>query len=616
MKKLFTFLSLSVIYTGIFAQEQNSYQWQWAQTGGSADYIMWNEQLSFAQGAVANGETVNDIAVDKHNNIYFSTHIANNAQFMGHAIEGHNSTYENRSNSDIMIASVDCEGKYRWHYTIGGHYNDVVTNIETDTLGGVYISIQVTSSIAAAVDSVWFDSDTIFLQGGVPTLANGYMAIVKLDTLGKLQWIKWPCGTTDRETVKMYPKGLQVEPNGTAHWAMQVYEPGVYADGQMTITASDLQKGSNTVVMKYDRNGNFLGYTKLPIFNAGCYYTQQSSNNTIKDFRADFINKRYFLCGKQGGSSVPAIYIADYSIPTYTFNDDDWRGYVASFNFNGNYLWHHKLNCSTIYSMDCDNEGNLYVSTVTRDFGDVIHENTTDFFDANNIIVKILLTGEVHNEYRDVYSRNFTVSHTKYNKDKNEIGFIGVCPMPINEPDYAKKWIFLRLDKNALSAPPIDSVVWVSNSYNYGVSLYANNITFLTTDNQGNYLFGGAVGTEFQLSPSVHIANSGSGSLTDFFIAKYATHECGEEINDDIPEIQAAQNGEFVLYPNPAKNELIIKNEELRMENYSIFNIAGQVVVAGFKPDHNGETTIDVSHLPNGMYFIKAGNKVGKFVKN
>ena len=424
MKKLFTFLSLSVIYTGIFAQEQNSYQWQWAQTGGSAEYVMWNESLTSLWGTVApNGETVNDITVDKHNNIYFSTHLANNAQFMGHTIAGHNyiipagySASYDRSHSDILIASVDCEGKYRWHYTIGGHDNDVVTNIETDTLGGVYVSIMAGGWGPMFVDSIWFNNDTAFLQGNTPTLANGGSAIVKLDTLGNLQWVNWSSGATDGATIKMYPQGLQVEPNGTAHWAMQVYEPGVYADGQMTITASDLQKGSNTVVMKYDRNGNFLGYVKLPIFNAGYYYTLQSGVfNHINDFRADFINKRYFLCGYQGGVSEPAIYIADDSIPPHIPNESLWRGYVATFNFNGNHLWHYK-NTAFICPMDFDKDGNLYVSAITWYFGDVIYDNNSDYYHNNNLILKILPTGEVDNEYRKItVDDNISIHKIKYN---------------------------------------------------------------------------------------------------------------------------------------------------------------------------------------------------------
>ena len=97
------------------------------------------------------------------------------------------------------------------------------------------------------------------------------------------------------------------------------------------------------------------------------------------------------------------------------------------------------------------------------------------------------------------------------------------------------------------------------------------------------------------------------------------------------------EDSQIKIYPNPVKNQLRITNyafldqrEKLREGDYTIFNVAGQIVGSGFKPDHNdhkpdqksdhkpdynSEITIDVSHLPNGIYFIKIGNQVGKFVK-
>jgi len=70
----------------------------------------------------------------------------------------------------------------------------------------------------------------------------------------------------------------------------------------------------------------------------------------------------------------------------------------------------------------------------------------------------------------------------------------------------------------------------------------------------------------------------------------------------------------FTLYPNPVKDELQITNYGLEIENYSIVNMVGQALMQG---KLQGETTIiNVSSLPNGVYFIKAGNNTGKFVKN
>jgi hypothetical protein len=47
-----------------------------------------------------------------------------------------------------------------------------------------------------------------------------------------------------------------------------------------------------------------------------------------------------------------------------------------------------------------------------------------------------------------------------------------------------------------------------------------------------------------------------------------------------------------------------------------IYNIAGHRVEAyGIRPMQNGSTTIDISHLSKGIYFVKIGNVSAKVVK-
>ena len=68
------------------------------------------------------------------------------------------------------------------------------------------------------------------------------------------------------------------------------------------------------------------------------------------------------------------------------------------------------------------------------------------------------------------------------------------------------------------------------------------------------------------------------------------------------------------VYPNPTKNQLRIMNYELREDaEIGIYDIVGKMV--GAYPCGRPEMTIDVSHLANGMYFLKIDNKVVKFVK-
>jgi hypothetical protein len=68
------------------------------------------------------------------------------------------------------------------------------------------------------------------------------------------------------------------------------------------------------------------------------------------------------------------------------------------------------------------------------------------------------------------------------------------------------------------------------------------------------------------------------------------------------------------VYPNPAGNQLIINNGELIIENIEIYNVMGQMVQSKIV-NLQSEIVIDVSHLANGMYFLKVDGKVVRFVK-
>ena len=68
------------------------------------------------------------------------------------------------------------------------------------------------------------------------------------------------------------------------------------------------------------------------------------------------------------------------------------------------------------------------------------------------------------------------------------------------------------------------------------------------------------------------------------------------------------------IYPNPTTGELTIDNGELTIESVEIYNIVGQKLLS-IESLQSQEQTIDVSHLAQGMYYLKIAEKVVKFVK-
>jgi hypothetical protein len=82
------------------------------------------------------------------------------------------------------------------------------------------------------------------------------------------------------------------------------------------------------------------------------------------------------------------------------------------------------------------------------------------------------------------------------------------------------------------------------------------------------------------------------------------------------------------VYPNPTNDILTICRGEkhvLNNEKYlahdeicELFDITGKCVGAYpcGRPDNNGNAVIDISHLQNGMYYLRVGSEVVKVVKN
>ncbi|GHV35404.1 hypothetical protein FACS1894178_4890 [Bacteroidia bacterium] len=70
----------------------------------------------------------------------------------------------------------------------------------------------------------------------------------------------------------------------------------------------------------------------------------------------------------------------------------------------------------------------------------------------------------------------------------------------------------------------------------------------------------------------------------------------------------ALEDGVISIYPNPVKDVLTING--LNVKNAEIYDIAGKLVMNGIN-----KNTIDVKNLNIGVYFLKVGDKIAKFVK-
>ena len=116
---------------------------------------------------------------------------------------------------------------------------------------------------------------------------------------------------------------------------------------------------------------------------------------------------------------------------------------------------------------------------------------------------------------------------------------------------------------------------------------------------------------DFDLSVPVfnemkHYTFENLGQITewDFY---YSNFNGLDETTEDI----------FAVYPNPTNGVLVVETQNfasLPNQTYCISNVMGQTLMSGIIPAETQR--IDVTNLPEGMYFITIGDMTSKFVVN
>jgi hypothetical protein len=114
---------------------------------------------------------------------------------------------------------------------------------------------------------------------------------------------------------------------------------------------------------------------------------------------------------------------------------------------------------------------------------------------------------------------------------------------------------------------------------------------------------------------SVDLLMQSSDFVAKYFNNKWVDDACDAYSIANGIKKSSINNNRLSIYPNPAKDKLIVKCEMLMDKNmsYTIVNVLGQILITGVII--NNETAIDVSSLPLGFYFIKTEKETLKFVK-
>jgi len=159
------------------------------------------------------------------------------------------------------------------------------------------------------------------------------------------------------------------------------------------------------------------------------------------------------------------------------------------------------------------------------------------------------------------------------------------------------------------------SYIWNFQTANFGSILVSDyTLSFTGTENTDTdfWDFGDNL-TSTEHNPTHVYPNEGEyivkHIITNNCISDTIIHEVTSAIFLDIDNYIS----DFNIFPNPAKDYLIIENNKIVIRNLYIIDINGKIVCS--QPVSSKNTQINISYLDKGFYFIKIGNTYKKFIK-
>jgi hypothetical protein len=88
----------------------------------------------------------------------------------------------------------------------------------------------------------------------------------------------------------------------------------------------------------------------------------------------------------------------------------------------------------------------------------------------------------------------------------------------------------------------------------------------------------------------------------------------GVAVTIDETGICNIQADSFQIFPNPTNGELTVMSSEYRVQSIEIFNVIGQSVYSSTYPLVHS-STLNISHLPTGIYFVRIQAEEGIVTK-
>jgi hypothetical protein len=519
-----------------------------------AKYSATNGAYLFARGVTGNNNIIlSSLLTDATGNIFISGRSKGTIDFDPSATNY--TVTSNLSSDDGYFAKYSSTGSFIWVNTLGSNQTDMVSAMSLDPSGNVLIS-------GLYYNTIDFDPSpaTFTLNAGISSQSQ---FVAKYSTAGNFNWaFTINGGSSSFGDVS----GMVTDNTGN-----------VYITGGVSENTIDFDPSAGTATT------NINGYTDsyLAKYNGstGAFIWFKNIMRTIGS--NDYNYPQSIVYDKTGAGSIyVGGYIAgaadlDPSATTFTLASSfaDNNSLYSKFDLSGNLAWAFitpsSLNNSENYnvSLDYNNQFGLYTAGQFTNQSPDLDPSTNTYTLAN------MINSSLENAYIARY-------------------FNCVAPNSPSNTTNASNTLICVGQTTTLTANGSGTITWLSSPTS------TNNL---------------ATGSSFATS------TLSSGNYTYYAVANTCTTSIATAITFSVSTCTDVKSGtlnstsNLNVYPNPSNGVFNISNASGAELNVIVINTLGQTIISKKISIESG--TIDLSGYAKGVYYLKAGNKIVKVVK-